>query len=124
MTKLNKLVRATRAEFEKIGLSGDRLHYELLIVVQRHKIAILARKAFDDGVPLEEGTVWFDDEQWKTDFWRRQWEWQKAYREGEEARASFADRDSNPYQQEKLPFTSRMIELSLLWNKGFDGDEL
>lgn len=57
MTKLSDLIKRTRVEFEKIGLSGDRLHSELLIVVQRHRIAVWARKAFDDKVPLEEGPV-------------------------------------------------------------------
>lgn len=124
MRTLKELVTDGRRLLGRMGLEEQRLHEELLIMVQRHKISRLAREAFDMGIRQDEGPIWFGDEAWKTDLWKRQWEWQKAYREGENVRAAFGDRDTNPYHEDKLPFTSRMMELDLAWKTGYDGEEL
>ncbi len=118
---MKEIVEEIRRNLQEIGLSGERLEQEILIICGRQEVMMVAREAFKQGVPQDQGPVWFADEVWKTDFWKRQWEWQKAYQEGEDVRSRFGSRDENPYLQESLPFTSRLIELEYLWNMGFDG---
>ena len=117
-------ISSAREHLKKHGLARHRFKELLTTSGKRFVVAELARDAYDSGIPLEQGPVWFGDEEWKTEFWKRQWEWQKAYHEGEKARADFEGRESNPYRQIFLPFTSRLIELETCWNRGFNGDEL
>ena len=109
---------------KELGLNGERLEREVLKIREHHVVARLAQEAFEQGIPQDQGPVWFDGEEWKTFFWQRQWEWQRAYREGEKTRSEFGGRDENPYHQELPPFTSRLMELELSWNFGFDGKAL
>src|SRR3989344_9601359 len=81
-----------RENFTKQGIVGERLERMLSEIKERHEVASRAHQAYDDGIPQDEGPVWFDEEGWKTDFWQRQWECRKAYCEGEETRAKICFR--------------------------------
>ncbi len=125
--KLKELKEKVKVFFTgllKMGMKREQASEMLRAMVSHSVIAIQARDAYDAGVPVDQGPVWFGDDAWKTDFWVRQWEWQKAYREGEDTRARFGSCYENPYYQEKPPFNTRLLELGYLWGMGFSGKVL
>jgi hypothetical protein len=105
------------------GFEGAELKREIARVAKRKVVSDMATSAFDKEIPIDQGPVWFGDEAWKTDFWRRQWQHRKAYVEGETHRTAFGDRDNNPYRQSGIPMVTAQIDFELAWSRGFDGEE-
>jgi hypothetical protein len=122
MQSLKYIVSRNRTDFERVGMTGERLHRELLFVVRHHMVIRAACKAFDCGIPYHEGPVWFGDESWMTDHWKNSWCAQKAYREGEEARARFDSFEDNPYRKRNVSKSLASLILEMSWKQGFEGE--
>ena len=118
----NKLARRSLL-LKELGFSDAAVSRNLVHLVQQLQVKKLARKAFDAGIPVDQGPVWFEEEAWRNKCWVEQWHWQKAYREGWSAREEFQDISSNPYVQEEIPFSELRYMQQLAWRCGFKGIE-
>ena len=124
MGDLKRRLAKTGKLLRQPGMSKERLYRGLLHFARRMVIEKMASKAFDKGIPLDQGPVWFDEEAWKTDYWWESWLKRMAYCEGQRARARFESIDANPYHQQNVPFSSLNLKLELAWRCGFKSTDL
>ena len=123
MKNLAEKIADVRQLLKSTGLPRGQIQETVNTIRREYPITLLARKAYDDGCPEHEGPVWFDKASWKTEFWKKQWRLWQAYREGENARTQFQDKESNPYHENPLKFKMEKLELEASWNLGFRGED-
>jgi hypothetical protein len=105
-----------------VGLSKGQINRLVPNLTVERLLTLQAQKAFDCGIPMDQGPVWYDHEAWKTDFWIRQWRLRQAFKQGQEARKSRLDIDANPHQKARPPFSTEGLALDLAWRAGYQSN--
>lgn len=117
---IEKHVAQAVETFIRHRLYGQRLKEAEVFIRECFTIAAQAYEAYENGVPMHEGPVWFGKEDWKTGHWEKHWRIRNAYREGQTARSEFKNREHNPYRSHSPPAPFEMLLLETAWDEGYD----